>query len=66
MVGKELTYLEYHSYQSLKKKTKQKNLTSTFTSMHLADAFIQSNLHCISRFTFNQFLLSLGIKQESW
>ncbi len=32
--------------------------------MHLADAFIQSDLHCIqvTVFTFYQLLLSLGIK----
>ncbi len=35
------------------------------TFMHLADAFIQSDLHCIQVtvfFTFYQLLLSLGIK----
>ncbi len=38
--------------------------TFTFTFMHLADAFIQSDLHCIqvTVFTFYQLLLSLGIK----
>ncbi len=33
--------------------------------MHLADAFIQSDLHCIQVsffFTFDQLLLSLGIE----
>ncbi len=32
--------------------------------MHLADAFIQSDLHCIqvTVFTFDQLLLSLGIE----
>ncbi len=32
--------------------------------MHLADAFIQSNLHCIqvTVYTFYQLLLSLGIE----
>ncbi len=36
----------------------------TFTFMHLADAFIQSDLHCIqvTVSTFYQLLLSLGIK----
>ncbi len=38
----------------------------TFTFMHLADAFIQSDLHCIQVtvffFTFYQLLLSLGIE----
>ncbi len=36
----------------------------TFTFMNLADAFIQSDLHCIqvTVFTFYQLLLSLGIK----
>ncbi len=36
----------------------------TFTFMHLADAFIQSDLHCIqvTVFTFYQLLLSLGIE----
>ncbi len=35
-----------------------------FTFMHLADAFIQSDLHCIqvTVFTFYQLLLSLGIE----
>ncbi len=35
-----------------------------FTFMHLADAFIQSDLHCILSysFTFYQLLLSLGIE----
>jgi len=37
-----------------------------FTFVHLADTFIHSDLHCISRYTFSlhsyQFLLSLGIK----
>ncbi len=38
--------------------------TFTFTFMHLADAFIQSDLHCIQVtgfFTFYQLLLSLGM-----
>ncbi len=39
---------------------------NTFTFMHLADAFIQSDLHCIQVtvyfFTFDQLLLSLGIE----
>ncbi len=36
----------------------------TFTFMHLADAFIQSDLHCIqvTVFTFYQLLLSLGLE----
>ncbi len=36
----------------------------TFTFMHLADAFIQSDLHCIqvTVFSFYQLLLSLGIE----
>ncbi len=36
----------------------------TFTFMHLADAFIQSDLHCIqvTVCTFDQLLLSLGIE----
>ncbi len=36
----------------------------TFTFIHLADAFIQSDLHCIqvTVFTFYQLLLSLGIE----
>ncbi len=36
----------------------------TFTFMHLADAFIQSDLHCIqvTVSTFYQLLLSLGIE----
>ncbi len=35
-----------------------------FTFMHLADAFIQSDLHCIqvTVSTFYQLLLSLGIE----
>ncbi len=39
-------------------------LTLTFTFMHLADAFIQSDLHCIqvTVFTFYQLLLSLGVE----
>ncbi len=38
--------------------------TFTFTFMHLADAFIQSDLHCIqvTVSTFDQLLLSLGIE----
>ncbi len=38
--------------------------TFTFTFMHLADAFIQSDLHCIqvTVSTFYQLLLSLGIE----
>ncbi len=38
--------------------------TFTFTFMHLADAFIQSDLHCIqvTVSTFYQVLLSLGIE----
>ncbi len=36
---------------------------ATFTFMHLADAFIQRDLHCIQvSFTFDQLLLSLGIE----
>ncbi len=37
---------------------------TTFTFMHLADAFIQSDLHCIqvTVSTFYQLLLSLGIE----
>ncbi len=36
----------------------------TFTFTHLADAFIQSDLHCIqvTVSTFDQLLLSLGIE----
>ncbi len=36
----------------------------TFTFMHFADAFIQSDLHCIqvTVSTFYQLLLSLGIE----
>ncbi len=39
-------------------------VTFTFTFIHLADAFIQSDLHCIqvTVFTFDQLLLSLGIE----
>jgi len=29
-----------------------KGLSITFTFMHLADAFIQRNLYCISKYTF--------------
>ncbi len=36
--------------------------TFTFTFMHLADAFIQSDLHFIQVSTFYQLLLSLGIE----
>ncbi len=46
------TWYFYHSY-----------IYITFTFMHLADAFIQSDLHCIQvSFTFDQLLLSLGIE----
>ncbi len=40
------------------------NLILTFTFMHLADTFIQSDLHCIqvTVSTFYQLLLSLGIE----
>ncbi len=40
------------------------SFTFTFTFMHLADAFIQSDLHCIqvTLSTFYQLLLSLGIE----
>ncbi len=38
------------------------HFTFTFTFMHLADAFIQSDLHCIQVSTFYQLLLSLGIE----
>ncbi len=40
------------------------NIYITFTFVHLADAFIQSDLHCILSysFTFYQLLLSLGIE----
>ncbi len=40
------------------------NVRLTFTFTHLADAFIQSDLHCIqvTVFTFDQLLLSLGIE----
>ncbi len=43
---------------------KQILITFTFTFMHLADTFIQSDLHCIqvTVFTFYQLLLSLGIE----
>ncbi len=37
-------------------------ITFTFTFMHLADAFIQSDLHFIQVSTFYQLLLSLGIE----
>ncbi len=42
----------------------RKTHTFTFTFMHLADAFIQSDLHCIqvTVSTFDQLLLSLGIE----
>ncbi len=40
------------------------HITFTFTFMHLADAFIQSDLQCIqvTVSTFYQLLLSLGIE----
>ncbi len=40
------------------------DVDDTFTFMHLADAFIQSDLHCIqvTVSTFYQLLLSLGIE----
>ncbi len=40
------------------------NIYILFTFMHLADAFIQSDLHCIqvTVSTFYQLLLSLGIE----
>ncbi len=49
-----------YTYVSLKKR----HIYITFTFMHLADAFIQSDLHCILSysFTFYQLLLSLGIE----
>ncbi len=43
-------------------KLKPNSTIHIFTFMHLADAFIQSDLHCIQVFTFYQLLLSLGIK----
>ncbi len=47
-----------------KKRIESLTFTFTFTFMHLADAFIQSDLHCIqvTVSTFYQLLLSLGIK----
>ncbi len=44
--------------------SKPSSTTFTFTFMHLADAFIQSDLHCIqvTVSTFYQLLLSLGIE----
>ncbi len=42
----------------------ENELVLTFTFLHLADAFIQSDLHCIqvTVSTFDQLLLSLGIE----
>ncbi len=42
----------------------RKQVHFTFTFMHLADTFIQSDLHCIqvTVSTFYQLLLSLGIE----
>ncbi len=48
-------------------KGQWREFTFTFTFMHLADAFIQSDLHCIQVTvfffcTFDQLLLSQGIE----
>ncbi len=39
----------------------------TFTFMHLADAFIQSDLHCIQAIHFlHQYVCSLGIEPTTF
>ncbi len=45
----------------IKKESSDFYIYITFTFMHLADAFIQSDLHCI-QVTVYQLLLSLGIE----
>ncbi len=37
-----------------------------FTFMHLADAFIQSNLQCIQVIHFCQYMCSLGIEPTTF
>ncbi len=41
------------------------SITFTFTFMHLADAFIQSDLQCIL-YMFYQYVCSLGIKPTTF
>ncbi len=38
----------------------------TFTFMHLADAFIQSDLQCIQAIHFFQYVCSLGIEPTTF
>ncbi len=56
--------MERQSVERLKNQTNNFRLLFTFTFTHLADAFIQSDLHCIqvTVSTFYQLLLSLGIE----
>ncbi len=56
--------LSHHYITQKLKYVQQQWFTFTFTFMHLADAFIQSDLHCIqvTVSTFYQLLLSLGIE----
>ncbi len=48
-----------------KKKCPVHYFTFTFTFMHLADTFIQSDLHCIqvTVFTFDQLLLIITMRE---
>ncbi len=42
------------------------SINLTFTFMHLADAFIQSDLHCIQGIHFFQYVCSLGIEPTTF
>ncbi len=57
-------HVEIYKRSHLKVLLMYLKIKYTFTFMHLADAFIQSDLHCIQVivFTFDQLLLSLGIE----
>ncbi len=59
-----LIQISRHPLKFILFSPKSNTITFTFTFMHLADAFIQSDLHCIqvTVSTFYQLLLSLGIE----
>ncbi len=53
-------------WQFRQANTKKQVAAFTFTFMHLANAFIQSNLQCIQAIHFCQYVCSLGIEPTTF
>ncbi len=57
----------WHTHEHLRDSDTSSNWMTTFTFMHLADAFIQSDLQCIQAIDFFcQYVCSLGIEPTTF